>query len=91
MHAQATTTDDATTDEQPANLDVDTDFSTIREAIEQAAEELEAEGEPLTVARLMGTAVRHGVDNHRYKTVARLTRQYLAQRADTEIQTEGAR
>jgi hypothetical protein len=91
MSANVPADENTRADEQPANYDFQIDVSAIREAIEQAAEELEAEGEPLTVARLMGTAVRHGVDNHRYKTVARFTRQYLAQRAGTEVETEVTR
>jgi hypothetical protein len=92
MHAQTPTTADET-DEQPENCDSKTALSLPRSAVEEAADRLEAEDEPLTVSRLAGTTLQVGIDTdtHRFTKIAEACRAVIDDRAGTEVETEVTR
>lgn len=84
------TDDDAT--EEPTT-DIDEIAAEVRETVEEAADRLEAEDEPLTVSRLAGTTLQVGIDTdaHRFTTIAEACRAVIDDRAGTEVETEVAR
>lgn len=65
----------------------------VRETVEQAADRLEAEDEPLTVARLAGTTLQLGIDTdaHRFDGIAEACRAVIDDRAGAEVETEVTR
>lgn len=76
--------------EQRTNTD-DTLSEELRETIAEAARELEAVGEPVTIGRLAGTVHRFGVDEYQFETVADAGREYLDERDELDVTTEVAR
>jgi hypothetical protein len=63
---------------QTTNGSFQTDVSALQETTERAVEMLDSHGEPVTIARLVGTVVRLGVrDDHRFETVVRVAQQYI--------------
>lgn len=69
MSTKPPATDD-TTEEPTTNIEEIS--SEVRDIVEEAADRLDAEDEPLTVARLAGTTLQLGIDNdaHRFTTIA---------------------
>ena len=63
---------------QTTNDSFQTDVSALQEATERAVEILDSHGEPVTIARLVGTAVRLGArDEFRFETIVRVAQQYI--------------
>lgn len=90
---ETTTPENSSTDiERTASENVD-DHDELRETVEEAARELEAVGEPVTIARLAGTTLRLGIDTdrHRFARIADACRAVIGERASTEVKTEVAR
>ena len=55
-----------------------TDVSALQEMTERAVEILDSHGEPVTIARLVGTVVRLGArDEYRFETIVRVAQQYI--------------
>ena len=55
-----------------------TDVSVLQETTDRAAEILDSHGEPVTIARLVGTVVRlGGRDDHRFETIVRVAQQHI--------------
>ena len=90
---ETTTRENSSTDtERPTSENTD-DTDELRDTVEEAARELEAVGEPVTIARLAGTTLRLGIDTdrHRFAGIAEACRDVIAERASTEVKTEVAR
>ena len=90
---ETTTRENSSTDiERTASENTD-DPDELRESVEEAARELEAVGEPVTIARLAGTTLRLGIDTdrHRFARIAEACRDVIDERIDTEVETEVAR
>ena len=63
---------------QTTNDSFQTDVSALQEATERAVEILDNHGEPVTIARLVGTVVRlGGRDDHRFETIVRVAQQHI--------------
>jgi hypothetical protein len=74
----ATNTQPTETRAQTTNDSFQTDVSALQEATERAVEILDSHGEPVTIARLVGTMVRLGVrGEHRFETIVRVAQQYI--------------
>lgn len=91
MSTKPPATADDTTEESTTNIDEIP--AEVREIVEEAADRLDGEDEPLTVARLAGTTLQLGIDNdaHRFTTIADACRAVIDDRADTEVETEVTR
>ena len=90
---ETTTRENSSTDtERPTSENTD-DTDELRDTVEEAARELEAVGEPVTIARLAGATLRLGIDTdrHRFAGIAEACRDVIAERASTEVKTEVAR
>ena len=62
---------------QTTNDSFQTDVSALQEATQRAVEILDSHGEPVTIARLVGTVVRlGGRDDHRFETIVRVAQQH---------------
>ena len=54
------------------------DLDELQETTERAVEILDSHGEPVTIARLVGTVVRLGArDEHRFETIVRVAQQHI--------------
>ena len=63
---------------QTTNDSFQTDVSALQEATQRAVEILDSHGEPVTIARLVGTVVRlGGRDEYRFETIVRVAQQYI--------------
>jgi len=63
---------------QTTNDSFQTDVSALQEATQRAVEILDSHGEPVTIARLVGTVVRlGGRDDHRFETIVRVAQQHI--------------
>jgi hypothetical protein len=63
---------------QTTNDSFQTDVSALQEATERAVEILDSHGEPVTIARLVGTVVRLGArDEYRFETIVRVAQQHI--------------
>lgn len=90
---ETTTRENSSTDiERTASENTD-DPDELRETVEEAARELEAVGEPVTVARLAGTTLQLGIDTdrHRFARIADACRTLIDERDDLDVKTEVAR
>ena len=62
---------------QTTNDSFQTDVSALQEMTERAVEILDSHGEPVTIARLVGTVVRlGGRDEYRFETIVRVAQQF---------------
>jgi hypothetical protein len=88
-----TTRENSSTDTNRATRENIDDTDELRDTVEEAARELEAVGEPVTIARLAGATLRLGIDTdrHRFAGIAEACRDVIAERASTEVKTEVAR
>lgn len=93
MSVQHTPTEDETDEEDAQTANSDAIRGEVVEKVEEAADRLEAAGEPLTVGRLAGTTLQLGIDTdaNRLTTIAEASRQAIDERANTEIKTEVVR
>jgi fatty acid-binding protein DegV len=63
---------------QTTNGSFQTDVSALQEMTERAVEILDSHGEPVTIARLVGTVVRLGArDEYRFETIVRVAQQHI--------------
>ena len=63
---------------QTTNDSFQTDVSALQEATQRAVEILDSHGEPVTIARLVGTVVRlGGRDEYRFETIVRVAQQHI--------------
>jgi hypothetical protein len=63
---------------QTTNGSFQTDVSALQETTERAVEKLDSHGEPVTIARLVGTVVRLGArDEYRFETIVRVAQQHI--------------
>jgi len=63
---------------QTTNDSFQTDVSALQEMTERAVEILDSHGEPVTIARLVGTVVRLGArDEYRFETIVRVAQQHI--------------
>ena len=63
---------------QTTNDSFQTDVSALQEMTERAVEILDSHGEPVTIARLVGTVVRlGGRDEYRFETIVRVAQQHI--------------
>jgi hypothetical protein len=78
MQTHNRTEETTETGAQTTNDSFQTDVSALQETTERAVEILDNHGEPVTIARLVGTVVRLGVqDDHRFETVVRVAQQHI--------------
>ena len=82
---------DHTRDVQTTTETFQTDATAVRASVEVAAEILEANGEPVRIGRLVGTAFRVGSrEKHRLETYVRLAREYLEKNGyETDVEIRG--
>jgi hypothetical protein len=78
MQTHNSTEETTETGAQTTNGSSQTDVPALQETAERAVEYLDSHGEPVTIARLVGTMVRLGVrGEHRFETIVGVAQQHV--------------